>query len=305
MGIAMTYVREMERAGAFKDGRIAFLDIGAAHVHHASVEDILFFFTKYGKRPLDGRLRAKADDLARRSEAKPGIPITLMSEILEETTVDYLAFDVIHGPHTRIFDLNFEQLPRRWVGRFDIVCNFGTTEHVFGQYNAFKVIHDALKPGGYVYHQLPATGFFDHGYVNYNPRTFSELAAANDYEIVEFFFSEPQGYWQPADHYKPPVNLKHTDRFCRSVEELGGKVPLMPNGIINVFMRKTVHGPFRLALDRSCGGALDHRLGRFYRCPALSAPPHRPWSAVGAVKSILKSLGVKWALRQLGWKRRV
>jgi len=29
MGIAMTYVREMERAGAFKDGRIAFLDIGA------------------------------------------------------------------------------------------------------------------------------------------------------------------------------------------------------------------------------------------------------------------------------------
>jgi hypothetical protein len=44
--------------------------------------------------------------------------------------------------------LNHEPTPQKFVGDFDLVVNFGTTEHLLNQYNAFKVIHDATKVGG-------------------------------------------------------------------------------------------------------------------------------------------------------------
>lgn len=257
MGCGMPYIKALERAGVFRDGRAAVLDIGPANLHGASEEDVCYLFEKYGKQPLDARLRARAADLAYRSYRRPDTVLTYLAEVLDETTITYESFDIFHGPKTRIFDLNRDSLPEELAGRYDAVFNFGTTEHVFNQYNAFKVIHEALKPGGYVFHQLPMTGFFNHGYFCYHPRMFAEMAAANQYRVVNITFSEPQGSWRLEEHCTPPDNLADATEFRATLRQLGAEVPVMPNGLVNVFLQKRCDRPFRLPLEGSAPWAIS------------------------------------------------
>lgn len=77
------------------------------------------------------------------------------------------------------------------LGRqFDIVFNGGTAEHVFNQFQVFKTIHAATLPGGIMIHGLPFTGWMDHGFYNFNPTFFWDLAAANDYQILALVYAE-------------------------------------------------------------------------------------------------------------------
>ena len=69
------------------------------------------------------------------------------------------------------------------VGHYDVVFNFGTTEHIFNQWNCFEFMHDAAKVGRVCSHQLPASGYLDHGYYCYTPLFFREMAQANGYVV--------------------------------------------------------------------------------------------------------------------------
>ncbi|HUR55564.1 MAG TPA: hypothetical protein VMZ71_15620 [Gemmataceae bacterium] len=174
------------------------------------------------------------------------------------------------------------------TGRFDLVVNCGTTEHVFGQYNAFKVMHDAARRGGPFFHQLPTTGFFNHGYFTYHPRVFGDLAAANGYAIVELAYSDPQGYGVIEDGCFPPPNLADTSAFRESVKRLAAQTPTVPNGLLNALLRKDRSRPFRVALEtRSSIDAPDSRIAGAYGLRFRTA------------RRVLKALGVKRALRAL------
>jgi hypothetical protein len=89
----------------------------------------------------------------------------------------------IEGGDIRI-DLNNGRVPSRYRGAFDLAINAGTTEHVANQGNAFAAIHGLVRTGGLMYHQVPATGYSDHGFFGYQPKFFHRLAKSNDYEIV-------------------------------------------------------------------------------------------------------------------------
>ena len=70
------------------------------------------------------------------------------------------------------------------IGRqFDLVTNHGTTEHVFNQACAFRLIHNATRPGGMIVHVVPTQGYENHGLYSYTPRFFQELAGANNYTV--------------------------------------------------------------------------------------------------------------------------
>lgn len=75
----------------------------------------------------------------------------------------------------------------------DVVTNFGTTEHVMGQVQAFRFVHDACKTGGAMLHQVPAT-HKDHGLFNYTERFFVLLGQANDYvtDCIERVNEKPE-----------------------------------------------------------------------------------------------------------------
>lgn len=73
------------------------------------------------------------------------------------------------------------------LGReFDVVYNGGTAEHVFNVWQFFKTVHDHTASGGLMIHGSPFTGWLDHGFFNFNPTFYWDLAAANGY-IVQFF----------------------------------------------------------------------------------------------------------------------
>ena len=292
MGLGMPTLMALERAGVFGTGNVSVLDIGTSNLYHAPVDDILHLFEKYPRRPLDDRLRAKAHDLSERSAPDPSRPraMTLVGELLAETTIRYQSIDVFRTPFTRVLDLNFDRLPRDMRGRFEVVLNCGTTEHVFGQFNAFRVMHDALRPGGHFFHQVPATGFFNHGYFAYHPRLFGDLAAANGYEIVGLTYSEPQGYGVFAGGCSPPSNLADPSAFRESVRRLAEETPRVPNGLLNALLRKDRSAPFRVPLETvSSLDEADSRIGQGY------GRVHR----FRAARRVLKAVGVKRALQAL------
>jgi len=87
----------------------------------------------------------------------------------------------MHGEHSLRYDLN-EPVPLTEV--FDIVINTGTAEHVFDQRQVFETVHDRCAVGGLMVHGSPWQGWNDHGFYNYQPCFFKDLAGANDYEML-------------------------------------------------------------------------------------------------------------------------
>ncbi len=82
-------------------------------------------------------------------------------------------------------DLNFEfNLGKK----FDVITDFGTSEHCFNTQNVFKMIHRHLKGKGLMLLVLPAFADIDHGFWNLHPTVFKNLARANHYDIVDFLY---------------------------------------------------------------------------------------------------------------------
>jgi len=97
----------------------------------------------------------------------------------------YVSVD-FNGEHGALpFDLN-ENLRSKYdfSEKFDLVTNFGTTEHCFNQFEAFRNIHELCKSGGYMAHTLPTQGWGRHCFFRYDANLFEDLAAANGYEIL-------------------------------------------------------------------------------------------------------------------------
>ncbi|MNH10887.1 hypothetical protein D3C79_703780 [compost metagenome] len=99
----------------------------------------------------------------------------------EKQGYNYDSIDIESG--TILCDLN-QDLPCL-TKEYDIVTNFGTTEHIFNQYIAFQAIHTATKIGGRMFHFLPLN-HSPHGLFNYNVDFFLSLCYANEYKIIEF-----------------------------------------------------------------------------------------------------------------------
>src|SRR4029077_13085489 len=98
--------------------------------------------------------------------------------------LDYASIDIDGSPGSIPLDLNHDEVPAERAGRYDIVTNFGTTEHVANQLQAFKIIHDLAAAGALMLHVLPTGGTFNHGLVSYNPKFFWLLGRSNGYKIV-------------------------------------------------------------------------------------------------------------------------
>lgn len=115
---------------------------------------------------------------------------TKIEGLMAALGLDYTAFDMYSAGHTKKFDFNFDRLSFFQRGKFDLVMNLGTSEHVCNQFNLFKQAHDALKVGGIAYHFVPFFGGPDHCLVNYHPKFFATLIANNAYKPLYFDFSE-------------------------------------------------------------------------------------------------------------------
>jgi SAM-dependent methyltransferase len=83
-----------------------------------------------------------------------------------------------------IFDLNSsEPPPDEYRGRFDVVFDGGTMEHVFHVPNVLKNIFYFLKSGGRVIHVNPSSNHIDHGFYMFSPTLHYDYYSTNEYQI--------------------------------------------------------------------------------------------------------------------------
>jgi hypothetical protein len=263
------------------------LDIGTTNVYDCSVERL----TKF----LEGRgvLRTAAldrwieefvaysgfDDAGvRRNKA-------FLWELCKVVGIQYLSLDIFEGPFTRIFDLNTDRLQADLRGRFDLVINLGTTEHVMNQLNAFRAMHDATRVGGHMFHALPIGGYTDHGYIHYTSRFFFDLAGYNDYKIVEIEYNAggSSALLDSVRAYSAvfPALLNVPDGKIFAGFDTSGAVqfapePILPDAAIFLRYEKTWGRAFTPALDTATGvGAVSAGILNKYDCRArVQAVPH-------------------------------
>jgi SAM-dependent methyltransferase len=219
------------------------LDIGSQNLYNVTPERIVSFIRQFG-RPLDDKaLKEASERLSYFSTPRPGETTTFLADLLDLTEITYLGYDVCPSPGTEIFDLNIQRLPVERRNTFDIVFNFGTTEHVINQLNAFEVMHDAMKVGGICFHQLPSIGYVDHGYVNYNPLFIDDLVTANDYEVIDRFYTTAGG----GPFGSAGVDIRDPER--PSAPRSGSGPEGLPNFNLNYIVRKKVDAPFYVGLE--------------------------------------------------------
>jgi hypothetical protein len=132
MGMNLDGPIYLQRNGMLTKERNRVLDIGPQTIYFASNEQIREFVTNQGgaTAPQD-RLEKEIARLIHFSTPRAGERTTMLSEITDLTNIEYDSIDVCPGlRNTEILDLNFDPLPERMRGRYDVVFNFGTTEHI-------------------------------------------------------------------------------------------------------------------------------------------------------------------------------
>lgn len=90
-----------------------------------------------------------------------------------------------NGKGTITHDLNYP-LSDTLTGKFDLVTDFGTGEHIFNQYQVWKSLHHLVKPGGFIAFDRPTKGYEGHCFYNTQEALFIALAHANRYTVIQF-----------------------------------------------------------------------------------------------------------------------
>jgi len=243
MGLAMKNLEYLSGKG-YLTPRSAILDIGSQCLYHATPEAIRAFVEKYGRISNQEAFEREAKRISYFSWPRPGERTSYVSELLDLTTIRYTSYDICPALKTEIFDLNKENVPRKYRAHFDIVLNFGTTEHILNQSNSFRVMHNALRAGGIFFHQLPAAGYTDHGYFCYHEGLLKDLAKTNDYEVMDLWYTlAGQASLEGAD-----IRNIETPEIPRSGVCEPGLLKL-PSFNLNVILRKRGSRPFRLPLE--------------------------------------------------------
>lgn len=257
MGISLNMIEKMHTFGLFgKKG--AILDVGSSNLYSAPADGVVRFLESQGIQTSEDILSfaERMDKGSAYDDVTGGSNNAFVGELFEKAGFRYNAIDIADGYGTTILDLNHDPAPKSFIGAFDLVLNFGTTEHLLNQYNAFKVIHDATKVGGYILHSLPCVGYSNHGYFTYTPRCMFDLAGYNEYEVTAFWFEGPSGcndLFAPVSDYRsyfPALGTTLTEHILTATGQQIAKLGIPDVGLVVVY-RKIKEQPFKGALERS------------------------------------------------------
>jgi hypothetical protein len=166
--------------------------------------------------------------------------------------LDYASIDIDGSPGSIPLDLNYDEIPPQLAGRYALVTNFGTTEHVANQLQCFKIIHDLAAAGALMLHVLPAGGGLSHGLVAYNPKFFWLLGRSNGYKIVFMTMG-----WSERDPGLPKDLLDFLALYDREAEAQFADFR-MPETSVVVALQKVFDTPFVAPIDVATGTTTEH-----------------------------------------------
>jgi hypothetical protein len=251
MAINLNALLHLQAKGLLRPGAARLLDIGPQNVYFASEAQIRAFVRHQGQRVADDALASEIARLVYFSTPRAGERTTFLSEITDLTPIVYSSIDVAPGLKTTILDLKFDRLPARMRGAFDLVLNFGTSEHIVNQWNCFAAMHEAAAVGGVLYSQIPTAGYLDHGYFCATPFFFKDLAAANGYEIADLFLHHAG--WNDLAAMGLDVRSDAAYGVANSNPDGAMRVPCFN---VNAILRKTRVAPFRCQLETATAHAI-------------------------------------------------
>lgn len=124
------------------------------------------------------------------------VPVEQLSELNDEVLFRTLGFDRVES-----FDVNdFEEACHihdfnnpvlgALKGRYDVVFDGGTLEHIFNFPQALINVFDLLKEGVIVIHGSPSHNHVDHGFYMFSPTIFSDYYKANQFRILKLYIFE-------------------------------------------------------------------------------------------------------------------
>lgn len=233
MGVSakvLTRILDLSDRGLLPPGA-EIMELGAQQLYCQGSEDFLADFVKRVSARNPGFKPAIT-----KSEIERLANGGLTSGLLKACGFKYSAIDIFDAEGTILFDLNREEPSPEMRNRYDLVTNFGTTEHIINQYLAFKTVHEMTKPGGLIYHELPLGGFHMHGYFSYNPLLFMQVAAANQYEIVMQAYGKNGRDFHPAPEFMVKNGFVDAGYYDLAIEFI---------------FRKTADAPFNVPLETS------------------------------------------------------
>jgi hypothetical protein len=112
----------------------------------------------------------------------------LAKEYFESMGFEHISID-IHGKFGAV-PLDLSKPIKKWKGRFDVLTNFGTSEHVDDQYECFKNMHDLVKKDGVYISLMPVSQWEGNREKNikrlhckyfYKPEFVANLCTSNGY----------------------------------------------------------------------------------------------------------------------------
>jgi hypothetical protein len=166
---------------------------------------------------------------------------------------DYASIDIDGNPGSIPLDLNYDGTPDGYLGRYQVVTNFGTTEHIANQLNAFQVIHELTANGGLMIHQLPMQGMINHGLVNYNPKFFWMLGRSNGYKLVDADVS-----FADSDYELPQNIVDLLSTFRPDIRTRRQRYRVADSMVLTIF-QKVFDSPYVAPLDVPTGTKTDNR----------------------------------------------
>jgi len=101
---------------------------------------------------------------------------------------EYASIDLYDERAKFNLDLNNVYQEDVYEEKYDLLCNLGTSEHVFNPGNSFINAHNFVKRGGLMTHFLPTFGHINHGYYNIHPMLLLDLAKVNNYEVEQIIY---------------------------------------------------------------------------------------------------------------------
>ena len=147
-----------------------------------------------------------------------GNPIrTCKALLMNRGVIEHVSIDW-NGKHGAL-KMDLAEPITKWKNYFDMVTNYGTTEHVLGgQYEAFQNIHNFTKVGGAMIHCIPMVGYFKrHCRYHYYPDFATVLAEENGYDC---YFNDKINVHRTRDEFLLSAVLvkKNNDDFMTQAD---------------------------------------------------------------------------------------
>lgn len=147
----------------------------------------------------------------------PGISYKIAKDYFKSLGFKHTSIDLDGNFGSLVVDLTTQLTD--FYNKYDIVTNFGTSEHIENQFACFENIHYFCKDNGVMVHSVPLPdNWVKHCKYHYPPAFFDQLCLACGYEVCENKNFNMPGGLQPRGLVNVILIKRGLDNFINKYE---------------------------------------------------------------------------------------